>query len=78
MSAGWARACGPAGALGKGLSVLGMEWIHNLTPGGGEMQVFEAIKSRYSVRSYLARPVEEDRLGRILEAARLAPSAANR
>lgn len=42
------------------------------------MQVFEAIQSRYSVRSYLSRPVEEDRLGRVLEAARLAPSAANR
>ncbi len=42
------------------------------------MNVFEAIKARYSVRSYQDRPVEDEKLGRLLEAARLAPSAANR
>jgi nitroreductase len=42
------------------------------------MDVFEAIKIRRSVRSYLNRPVEEDKLKKILEAARLAPSASNR
>ena len=42
------------------------------------MNVFEAIKARKSVRAYLDKPVEEDKLLRILEAARLAPSAANR
>jgi len=42
------------------------------------MQVFEAIRSRYSVRSYQDRRVEEEKLARILEAARLAPSAGNR
>lgn len=42
------------------------------------MQVFEAIRSRYSVRSYQDRPVEEEKLARVLEAARLAPSAGNR
>lgn len=42
------------------------------------MDVFEAIKKRRSVRSYLDKPVEEDKLSKILEAARLAPSASNR
>ncbi|MFH1678544.1 MAG: nitroreductase family protein [Candidatus Omnitrophota bacterium] len=42
------------------------------------MDVMEAIKRRYSVRGYLDKPVEEDKLKNILEAARLAPSASNR
>jgi len=41
------------------------------------MNVYEAIKTRRSIRSYEDRPVEEDKLHRILEAARLAPSASN-
>lgn len=41
------------------------------------MDLYTAIKSRYSARSYEARPVEEDKLGRILAAVRLAPSARN-
>jgi len=42
------------------------------------MDVFEAIQTRRSVRSYLNRAVEDDVLNRVLEAARLAPSASNR
>jgi len=42
------------------------------------MDVMEAIKRRYSVRSYQDRAVEEEKLNSILEAARLAPSASNR
>ncbi len=42
------------------------------------MGVFEVIKERRSVRNYLDKPVEEGSLSRILEAARLAPSASNR
>jgi len=42
------------------------------------MNVFEAIQQRFSVRSYLDKPVEEEKLRRVLEAARLAPSAGNR
>ncbi|MFH1707563.1 MAG: nitroreductase family protein [Planctomycetota bacterium] len=42
------------------------------------MEVHEAIQKRYSVRSYLDRPVEEAKLLAVLEAARLAPSASNR
>jgi len=42
------------------------------------MDVFEAIKKRRSVRAYLDKPVEEEKILKILEAARLAPSASNR
>ena len=42
------------------------------------MDVMEAIKKRYSVRSYQDRAVETDKLESILEAARLAPSANNK
>jgi len=41
------------------------------------MDVFEAIEKRHSVRAYLADPVPEEKLARVLEAGRLAPSAAN-
>jgi nitroreductase len=44
----------------------------------GIMDVSEAIKKRWSVRSYKPTPVPEDDLMRILEAARLSPSARNR
>jgi len=39
------------------------------------MEVFEAIEKRRSVRAYLSSPVPKDKLMRILEAGRLAPSA---
>ena len=42
------------------------------------MDVMEAIKKRYSVRSYQDQAVEKEKLDSILEAARLAPSASNR
>jgi nitroreductase len=42
------------------------------------MEFHELVMSRYAVRSYDARPVDEDVLRRILEAARLAPSGSNR
>lgn len=35
------------------------------------------IEARYSVRAYSARPVEPDKLERVLKAAQLAPTAAN-
>ncbi|MCX5657874.1 MAG: nitroreductase family protein [Candidatus Omnitrophica bacterium] len=41
------------------------------------MDVMEAIKKRHSTRSYLDKPVEEEKLKKVLEAARLAPSANN-
>lgn len=47
-------------------------------PEGVDMDVFEAIQARKSVRSYDSSPVPEDVLQRLLEAARLAPSASNR
>ncbi|OHB83027.1 MAG: nitroreductase [Planctomycetes bacterium RIFCSPHIGHO2_02_FULL_38_41] len=42
------------------------------------MNFYEVIKKRCSIRSYKPNPVEEEKLNRILEAARMAPSAANR
>jgi len=42
------------------------------------MDFFDAVEGRYSVRAYANRPVEEETLRKVLEAARLAPSAANR
>jgi len=42
------------------------------------MEFSQLIRQRYSVRAYKADPVEEDKLQAILEAARLAPTAANR
>jgi len=42
------------------------------------MDIYQAIRTRKSVRSYREQPVEQEKLDRILEAARLAPSASNR
>ena len=42
------------------------------------MDVFEAIKLRRSVRAYRDKPVEKEKIQKLLEAARLAPSAKNR
>jgi nitroreductase len=41
------------------------------------MNVSQAIRLRHSVRTYEDRPVEDDKLLRVLEAARIAPSARN-
>ncbi|PIU98475.1 nitroreductase, partial [Candidatus Wolfebacteria bacterium CG03_land_8_20_14_0_80_40_12] len=41
------------------------------------MNIFQAIKTRRSVRQYQPKPVPEDKLRKVLEAARLAPSAHN-
>jgi nitroreductase len=42
------------------------------------MEFSELIRKRYSVRAYKPDPVEEEKLEQVLEAARLAPTAANR
>ncbi len=42
------------------------------------MEFSELIGKRYSVRAYKPDPVEEEKLQQVLEAARLAPTAANR
>lgn len=41
------------------------------------MDFFEVIEKRYSVRGYKADEVEKEKLDKILEAARLAPTAVN-
>jgi nitroreductase len=42
------------------------------------MDFSELVKNRYSVRAYKPDPVEDEKLAAVLEAARLAPTAANR
>lgn len=42
------------------------------------MEYSELIAARYSVRAYRSDPVEDEKLQIVLEAARLAPTAANR
>jgi nitroreductase len=42
------------------------------------MSVQEIIEARYSVRAYQDKPIEDDKLQTVLEAARLAPSGSNR
>jgi nitroreductase len=41
------------------------------------MTVIEAIKKRYSCRAYADKPIEQEKLDQIFEAARQAPSAKN-
>ena len=41
------------------------------------MDLFEAIKTRRSIRNYLDQPVEDDKLLAVLESVRMAPSWAN-
>lgn len=41
------------------------------------MEFLELAKKRFSARSYEERPVEKEKLDKILEAARIAPSAKN-
>lgn len=42
------------------------------------MTVSQAIQQRFSVRAFKPHDIEEAKLGRVLEAARLAPSVSNR
>ncbi|TLD41097.1 MAG: Nitroreductase family protein [Candidatus Jettenia ecosi] len=42
------------------------------------MDIYEIMKKRRSIRSYKPEPVEEEKMHRILETVRFAPSAANR
>jgi nitroreductase len=41
------------------------------------MSVLELVKQRYSVRKYEEKPVEAEKLHKLLEAGRVAPSAHN-
>jgi len=41
------------------------------------MDVMDAMKTRYSVRGYLDKQVEEEKLEKVLEAARIAPTGTN-
>ena len=41
------------------------------------MEVMDAIEKRYSVRKYADKEIEKDKLDKIMEAGRLAPTASN-
>jgi nitroreductase len=41
------------------------------------LDVFEAVRTRRSIRAYQDKPVEKEKLTRVLEAGRLSPSAVN-
>lgn len=42
------------------------------------VNVMDAIEARKSVRNYLDKPIEDEKMNKVLEAGRLAPSASNR
>jgi nitroreductase len=42
------------------------------------MELWDAIRRRRSIRKYKDQPIEQEKLDRVLEAGRLAPSAGNR
>ena len=44
---------------------------------GKGMDVYQAIRSRRSIRAFSDKPVEDEKLARVLAAGRLAPSARN-
>jgi len=46
--------------------------------GGYKMDLFEVVSTRRSVRSYADKPIPEEILLKVLDAARLAPSGSNR
>ena len=76
--AGQGRA-GVRGSRPRRFAVLTAAPPHgNNAPGGAPMEFAELIRQRYSVRAYKGDPVPEPILNRVLEAGRLAPTAANR
>ena len=42
------------------------------------MEFIELAKSRYSVRSFSTRQIEEEKLNKILEVAKISPTAVNK
>ena len=44
----------------------------------GDYDILDVMERRYSVRSYSDRPVEKDKLNKILRAAQVAPTAVNK
>ena len=51
-------------------------WLF-LKGGFQSMEVMEALAGRQSVKTYLPKPIEQEKLDKVLEAGRLAPSAFN-
>ncbi len=52
-------------------------WYGKIIPGVILLVLYEAIARRRSIRKYVARPVEPEKLERVLEATRQAPSWKN-
>ena len=52
--------------------------IHIPSNENSSTSVMDAIRTRKSIRAFLVKPVEDERLNKVLEAGRLAPSASNR
>ncbi len=52
-----------------------MRWLGGK---GRTMELQQVIKERFSVRSFSNKPVEEEKIQKILEAAKLCPTAANK
>ena len=71
----------PAGAI----SIAGKDLPENLTPTPASAQaagikvenLLDMIRSRRTIRNFSAQPVEEEKISRIIEAGRLAPTARN-
>jgi len=64
-----------------GISTVSRRVAERRAPSGWEeilMDVAEAIRTRRSIRAYQPRDISDEKLSRVLEAARLAPSACNR
>lgn len=71
---------GPPAAGGGGLGTLAARTFgeRSVAPAAGRATaVHEVIASRRSIRKFRPDPVEDEKLARVLEAARLAPSARN-
>ncbi|MBQ5531642.1 MAG: nitroreductase family protein [Kiritimatiellae bacterium] len=69
-----AAAGAPALALAAGCGGAGGE---DAAGGKGNPSFLQLAKSRYSVRYYAKKPVEQEKIDAILEAARVAPTAKN-
>jgi nitroreductase len=54
-----------------------LSFVERYAVRGVFMTILEAIRNRYSCRAYQNKPIEQDKLDAIFEAARLAPSAMN-
>jgi nitroreductase len=55
-----------------------VEYKGGLSSRRADMDFLELVKNRYSIRAYTPVPIEDEKLQQVLEAARMAPTGANR